>query len=51
MELRSIKINKYYLFEKEEDCWICKTHNIMSADAKIISKIMIELEKIEDILK
>lgn len=50
MKLESIKINKSYIFDKEDGSWYNKNHNLMSGDIKIINEIMPKLKQIEDIL-
>ena len=52
MKLDSIKVNKIYLFEKNDNgYWCCRNHNLMGGDMEIINKVMPNLKKIEEILK
>jgi len=48
MKIKNIKIEGY-IFVKDpyEDIWICKNHNLMSGDIKLINEIMPKLKHIE----
>lgn len=50
MKLTKIKIEGY-IFEKEEGSWICKTHNLMTGDIRLVSEIMPKLKEIEKVLQ
>ena len=51
MKIYSIKINKAYIFDKEDGVWVCRNHGLMTGDIKLVNEIMPKLKEIEELLK